>query len=159
MQTKAARSLIPLAKRVLPADTARKAKGKTFGAVDWSQTTAFASPIPQQGIFVNLEGREPHGVVPPSELESVKRDIAERFSSLRGPDGSPVTDRVHLSEEVFHGEARRGAPDVLPVLRDHRFELDDEIFHKEPFTDVRDLPRGVHHPDGVVVYAGAGTKS
>jgi predicted AlkP superfamily phosphohydrolase/phosphomutase len=159
MQTSAARALVPLAKKVLPAKVAREAKGKTFNAVDWANTKAFASPIPQQGIFVNLAGREPHGVVPYSELESVKRDIAERFKSLRGPDGSPVTDRVHLSEQVFHGDALRGAPDVLPVLRDSRFELDDEIFHKEPFTDVTELPRGVHHPDGAVIYAGAGTKT
>jgi predicted AlkP superfamily phosphohydrolase/phosphomutase len=159
MQTKAARSLIPLAKRILPADTARKAKGKTFGAVDWAKTKAFASPIPQQGIFVNLEGREQFGIVPPSELKAVKDDLVERFKNLRGPDGSPVTDEVFRSEEVFHGDALAGAPDVLPVLNDHRFELDDELFHREPFTDLRHLPRGVHHPNGVVIVAGPGAKA
>jgi hypothetical protein len=42
------------------------------------------------------------------------------------------------------------------VLRDYRFELDDEIFHKEPFTDHRNLPRGAHHPDGIVALRGRG---
>ena len=82
----------------------------------------------------------------------------QRFRTLTDPDGAPVTDHVWLSEEVFKGEALEGAPDVLPVLRDHRFELDDEIFHRDPFTDVIDLPRGVHHPDGIGIVAGAGAR-
>jgi predicted AlkP superfamily phosphohydrolase/phosphomutase len=158
MQTKAARSLIPLARRVLPADTARKAKGKTFAAVDWSKTKAFASPIPQQGVFINLQGREAYGIVPPSDVKSLKDDLVARFKALRGPDGKPVTDQVWLSEDVFEGDALDGAPDVMPVLRDHHFELDDELFHKEPFTDLSHLPRGVHHPNGIVIVASSGTK-
>jgi predicted AlkP superfamily phosphohydrolase/phosphomutase len=158
IQTGAARSIVPLAKRLLPAKLAREAKNRTFGAIDWSRTKAFASPVPQQGIFVNVRGREPMGIVAPAELDAVKQDLVERFVSLRGPDGRPATDAVFRSEEVFAGDARAGAPDVLPVMRDHRFELDDEIFHRQPFTDHRHLPRGVHHPDGVVVAAGPGVR-
>ncbi|MDQ4064971.1 MAG: alkaline phosphatase family protein, partial [Actinomycetota bacterium] len=36
MRTRAARAVVPLAKRVLPAKVARGAKGKTFAAIDWS---------------------------------------------------------------------------------------------------------------------------
>ncbi|MDP9234188.1 MAG: alkaline phosphatase family protein [Actinomycetota bacterium] len=156
MQTEVARKLVPVARKLLSAKVARQAKGKTFAAIDWAKTRAFASPIPQQGIFVNVEGREPDGIVPPSELEAIKTDLVARFEGLRGPDGDPVTDVVYRSEEVFHGGALAGAPDVLPVLRDHRYELDDEIFHREAFTDHSHLPRGVHHPDGIVVVAGEG---
>ncbi len=156
MQTGAARRLVPVAKRVLPAKTARRAKGKTFAAVDWQRTRAFASPIPQQGIFINVAGRERYGIVDPGDVAGLKDDIAARFQELQGPDGKPVTDRVWRAEEVFHGDALDGAPDLLPVLRNHRFELDDELFHRHPFTDLAHLPRGVHHPDGIVVLAGRG---
>jgi len=156
MQSGVARSVIPVAKRFLPRNVARDAKGKTFAAIDWRRTRAFASPIPQQGVFVNLEGRERFGSVPPSELERTKDDLVRRFGELKAPDGQPATDRVWRSEEVFHGEALEGAPDVLPVLRNHRYELDDELFHKDPFTDLSHLPRGVHQPDGIVVVAGPG---
>jgi predicted AlkP superfamily phosphohydrolase/phosphomutase len=158
MQTSLARSLVPLAKRILPAKVAREAKNKTFGAIDWSQTKAFASPIPQQGIFVNLKGRERLGIVEPSELAAIKDDLVQRFTDLKGPDGAPVTDRVYRSEDVFSGHAMAGAPDVLPVLKDHRWEIDDEIFHRSPFTDLSHLPRGAHHPDGIVIVAGEGVK-
>ncbi|CAN5700049.1 alkaline phosphatase family protein [soil metagenome] len=156
LQTSLARSLVPAAKRFLPHRVARRAKGATFSGIDWARTRAFASPVPQQGVFVNLAGREPNGHVPEHELGAVKAEIKKRFASLRGPDGHPVTDEVHLSEEIFHGDALDGAPDVLPVLRGHRYELDDEVFHRQPFTDVAHLPRGVHHPEGIVVLAGPG---
>ena len=159
MQTAAARSLVPVAKRFLPRKMAREAKGRTFGAVDWTKTRAFASPIPQQGVFVNLKGRERFGIVEERELQAIKDDLVRRFESLRAPDGSPATDHVWRSEEVFHGDALKGAPDVLPVLRDHRFELDDELFHRNAFTDLRHMPRGVHHPDGIVVVAGPEVRS
>lgn len=158
MQTSLARKMVPLAKRVLPAKVAREAKNKTFSAIDWSQTKAFASPIPQQGIFVNLRGRERLGIVDPSELAAIKDDLARRFTELEGPDGERVTDRVYRSEDVFSGDALTGAPDVLPVLKDHHWEIDDEIFHRSPFTDLSHLPRGAHHPDGIVVVAGNGVK-
>ena len=158
MQTSAARALVPIAKRVLPAKVAREAKNKTFSAIDWANTKAFASPIPQQGVFVNVAGREPLGVVLEDDVNRLKKEIAARFAELRGPDGKPACDLVHLAEDVFHGDALTGAPDLLPVLRDHRFELDDEIFHKDPFTDMRALPRGVHHVDGIGIYAGDGVR-
>jgi predicted AlkP superfamily phosphohydrolase/phosphomutase len=156
MQTFVARKAVPIAKRVLPARVAREAKNRTFAAVDWDKTRAFASPIPQQGVFVNLRGRERFGTVEPRELQALKEELKRHFLELRGTDGQPVTDRVHLSEEVFKGDALDGAPDLLPVMRDHRYELDDELFHKEPFTDYSHLPRGVHHPDGIVIVRGPG---
>jgi predicted AlkP superfamily phosphohydrolase/phosphomutase len=156
MQTGAARSLVPVAKRFLPRKLAREAKGKTFAAVDWSKTRAFASPIPQQGVFVNVAGRDRFGIVPAAELQAIKDDLVQRFTALEAHDGAPATDRVWRSEDVFHGDALEGAPDVLPVMRDHRFELDDELFHRNPFSDVRHMPRGVHQPDGVVIVAGPG---
>jgi predicted AlkP superfamily phosphohydrolase/phosphomutase len=159
IQTGVARSLVPLAKRVLPAKTARAAKSRTFSAIDWTRTKAFASPIPQQGIFLNIAGRERFGVVPLAERDALAAEIAERFNNLEGPDGSPVTDRVYRSEDVFSGHATDGAPDVLPVLRDHRYELDDEVFHRRPFSDQSHLPRGVHHPDGIGIVDGPGVNA
>jgi predicted AlkP superfamily phosphohydrolase/phosphomutase len=156
MQSSLARILASLAKRFVPRKAARRAKGKTFAAIDWSKTRAFASPIPQQGVFINLEGRERFGIVEPSELAGLKDEIAERFLHLEGPDGGRVTDLVHRSEEVFHGDALEGAPDLLPVFRARRYEVNDELFHRNPFSDYRHLPRGEHDLDGVVIVAGPG---
>jgi predicted AlkP superfamily phosphohydrolase/phosphomutase len=107
---------------------------------------------------VNLVGRERFGIVSPGELAAIKDDLVRRFEELTGPDGGRVTDTVYRSEDVFSGDAIAGAPDVLPVLKDHRWEIDDEIFHRDPFTDLSHLPRGAHHPDGIVIVAGEGVQ-
>ena len=114
MQTGAARSLVPIAKKVLPRKMAREAKGKTFAAVDWSKTQAFASPIPQQGVFVNVAGRDRFGIVPPEEVEAMKNDLVRRFQELKAPDGAPATDRVWRSEDVFHGDGPGGRAGRAP---------------------------------------------
>lgn len=159
MQSRLAQGVVPLARRVLPTKVRRQAKRQTFAAIDWSKTKAFASPDYLQGIFVNLQGRERLGIVPESELNTMKSEIARRFETLRGPDGDLVADRVWRSEEIFHGEAADGAPDLVLAMKDHRFEPDDELFHKSPFTDHSALPRGVHHPEGMVVIAGPGARA
>ena len=58
----------------------QKAKGAAQSSIDWSKTKAFSAPNPQQGIYINLEGREPHGIVPESEYETVRDEIIGRFA-------------------------------------------------------------------------------
>jgi predicted AlkP superfamily phosphohydrolase/phosphomutase len=161
MQTRLARRAVPLAKkllarRVLDPRLAREFKRRTGSAIDWSKTRAFATPRTHQGVYINLAGREPYGIVPSSELDHLKEEIARRFTELQGPDGRPVTDRVWRSQEVFSGDRLEGAPDLVPVLRDHRYDLDDDLFENDAISDVTHLPRGVHHIDGIGVVAGPG---
>ena len=97
------------AKKVLPKSVWKKAKGIAQSQIDWSKTKAFSAPIPQQGIYVNLEGREPNGIVPQSEYEAVRDEVIERLSALIDPDdGKPVVDRVYKREEVVYGSEARG---------------------------------------------------
>ena len=69
-------------KKVLPKSVWQKAKGAAHSAIDWTKTKAFSAPIPQQGIYVNLEGREPNGIVAAAEYEAVRDEIIERFPDL-----------------------------------------------------------------------------
>jgi predicted AlkP superfamily phosphohydrolase/phosphomutase len=158
MQNRFISGAVPLVRRVLPTKVRREAKRRTFGAIDWSQTRAFASVYYQEGVFLNVSGRERFGIVPPSDIDTLKTEIEQRFRSLKGPDGNPVVDAVFRSEDVFSGEALEGAPDLIMFMRDHNYVPDDEVFHKDPFTDHRSLPRGGHHPDGIVVVAGRGIR-
>ncbi|MBW3595187.1 MAG: alkaline phosphatase family protein [Actinobacteria bacterium] len=150
-----ARRLARRVKKVIPKAAYRKAKTASRQTIDWSKTKAFASPNPQQGIYVNLRGREPHGIVADSDYESVRDEIIERFSTLRDPDdGAPVLDRMHKREEVLDGPLTPEAPDLFPVCRDYSYELSDGLFSPSVITDYRDLPRGFHHSDGIFGIAG-----
>jgi predicted AlkP superfamily phosphohydrolase/phosphomutase len=154
------RKLARRAKKALPKSVWQKAKGAAQGSIDWSRTKAFSAPIPQQGIYVNLEGREPNGSVPQSEYESVRDEIIKRFTELMDPDdGKPVLDLIHKREDVIHGPQAVNAPDLFPVCREYSYELSDGLYSPGILDDYRDLPRGFHHMDGVFGVAGPGIEA
>jgi len=142
-------------KKALPKSVWQRAKGAAQSSIDWSKTKAFSAPIPQQGIYVNLAGREPNGIVPQSEYESVRDEIIERFQALIDPDdGKPVLDRIYKREEVVHGPVAEDAPDLFPVCRGYTYELSDGTYSPSVLDDYRELPRGFHQMDGIFGIAG-----
>ncbi|MGH2752250.1 MAG: alkaline phosphatase family protein [Actinomycetota bacterium] len=148
------------AKKVLPKSVWQRAKGAAQSSIDWSRTKAFSAPIPQQGIYINLEGREPHGVVGRSDYEAVRDEIIARFSELIDPDdGRPVVDHIHRREEVVEGPEAVHAPDLFPVCRAYSYELSDGLYSPSVLDDYRDLPRGFHHMDGIFGIAGPGVEA
>ena len=154
-QSAGARKIARKVKGVLPKSVRRRAKGAAHASIDWASTKAFSAPIPQQGIYVNLQGREPNGIVSEADYDKVRDEIIERFSAMRDPDdGEPVLDHIYKREEVVHGDQARWAPDLFPVCRHYSYELSDGLFSADVLTDYRELPRGFHHMDGVFGIAG-----
>jgi predicted AlkP superfamily phosphohydrolase/phosphomutase len=146
--------------KLLPKSVWRRAKGAAQATIDWSRTRAFSAPVPQQGIYVNLSGREPHGIVTPSDYEAVRDEVVERLTSLVDPDdGLPVVDRVYRREEVIDGPRSSGAPDLFPVCRAYSYELMDGLYSPEILDDYRSLPRGFHHMDGIFGIGGPGIEA
>jgi predicted AlkP superfamily phosphohydrolase/phosphomutase len=147
-------------KRTLPKSVQKRAKAAAQATIDWSKTKAFSAPIPQQGIYVNLEGREPHGIVPAGEYDDVRAEIIDRFEALVDPDdGKPVLDRIYRREEVVEGPEAENAPDLFPICREYSYELFDGLYSPHVLDDVRDLPRGFHHMDGIFGITGPGIEA
>lgn len=88
-------------------------RGTFWPNVDWDHTRAYALALGQ--IYVNLKGRESHGIVAAgAEYDSVRSEIVRRLKTLRDPDtGAPVVHRVYRSEEIFHGPFFGDAPDMV----------------------------------------------
>ncbi|MGH2694972.1 MAG: alkaline phosphatase family protein [Actinomycetota bacterium] len=144
-------------KTIAPRALWKRAKTAAHGRIDWSGTRAFSAPNPQQGIYVNLQEREPEGIVPPADYETMRAEVIDRFGTLIDPgDGKPVLDHMYVREEVMWGPEAAGAPDLFPVCRDYSFELSDGLFSPAVITDYRELPRGFHHLDGIFGIAGPG---
>ena len=133
-------------KRLVPSNV-RSAAERT---VDWRRSKAYCRALGELGIRINLEGRDPNGVVPPSEYESVRSELIEILSSVRTPDGRLAFDFVDRAENVNHDPDPGSGPDVvfmpkgmnhlvLPGLVGERFLPVDEYNHK---------------PDGVFIGTG-----
>src|SRR5581483_9796958 len=62
-------------------------------------------------LYLNLAGREPGGIVAPSEYEAVRAELKTWAEAL------PFVQRVATREEAFHGPHAERAPDLVLVSK------------------------------------------
>ncbi|WP_408957961.1 alkaline phosphatase family protein [Natrinema sp. 74] len=83
--------------------------------VNFPESTAYVRSRIELGVRINLEGREPNGVVPPAKYEAVRTRLIDVLRSVTTPDGDPVFESVGPREEFFHGPEIEHAVDVVTV--------------------------------------------
>ena len=81
--------------------------------VDWSRTVAFSKGNYGQ-IFINLRGRESHGIVEPgAEYERVVSQISDKLRALVDPEtGQPLIGPVWRREDLYTGPHSDDSPDL-----------------------------------------------
>ena len=86
-----------------------------FGGINWHGTAAYSEELNYApSIRINLRGREPSGIVPPSEFEETRSRIAAAAEQLRNPfSGAPVVKKAHRREDLYSGPETAAAPDLL----------------------------------------------
>jgi predicted AlkP superfamily phosphohydrolase/phosphomutase len=84
-----------------------------FANVDWSRTRAYGLGI--NGLYVNLEGREEHGLVPPEQRQALVHEIQAELLAVTDPaTGRPAISKVYVTDEVFVDEGHRAiGPDLI----------------------------------------------
>lgn len=81
--------------------------------VDWSESVAYCRRGSEQGIRLNLEGRDPEGVLAPERYEQVREEIIQLLSGLTTPEDEPVFEFVCRREERYDGPYAEDACDIL----------------------------------------------
>lgn len=69
--------------------------------VDWSKTVAWAEGGYYGRIFLNLEGREPEGIVSPARYQTVCQEITKALEAVRGPDGNRLGNRIFQPGQIY----------------------------------------------------------
>ncbi len=79
---------------------------------DWSRTRAYGLGI--NGLYLNLKGREPEGIVEPGEEQNkLLRQLIARLKAVRDFEGQQVIRGVYRADEIYQGEATELAPDLI----------------------------------------------
>lgn len=123
--------------------------------VDWEHTDAYAR---EQGLFMNLKGREEHGSLNAGEDYEEKRElIKEKLSLFANPQtGERMVDSIYFKEEIYEGPYLDVAPDIIPVLGNYTCSVNEGVLRREVLSDCSAVPYGVHDPNGVIVAYGRG---
>lgn len=84
--------------------------------LDWDRTKA--AMFGTGGIWLNVQGREPRGFVPPGPpYEALLDEISRRLLAWRDPEtGLPVVKQVLRGIEVFGAGALDTGPDLIPAF-------------------------------------------
>lgn len=90
---------------VLKDDLSSTGAGSVLGAVDWSKTRAYGLGLGM--VYLNLEGREPEGIVARGDADALMDEICARFLEARD-DGRVVGTRAVKVPELYSGTEEWG---------------------------------------------------
>lgn len=86
-----------------------------FSSIDWSGTKAYSEESPYYpNIWINLQGREPEGIVSMEDYESVRDEVIMAVEGFVNPyTGQPVVKKAFRREEVYKGDFVENSPDII----------------------------------------------
>jgi predicted AlkP superfamily phosphohydrolase/phosphomutase len=121
-------------------------------AVDWPKTKAWAWGGYYARIFMNVEGREPQGIIQPENYERERDLLAERIMRLRGPGGEKWDTRIIKPQEYF-SEARGEYPDLMVYFDDLYWRSAGTLGHGAKFLSENDTgpDDAVHAQEGIYI--------
>lgn len=128
--------------------------------VDWSRTRVYSKGNYGQ-MFLNLVGREPHGIVTKgAEANRVLDELTAALRELKDPQtGGPLIAEIYRAEEIYEGPHLDRAPDLtfLPVdMRNKALGTVD--FTSNRFVEWVYGNSGDHRMDGIFFFRGEGVK-
>jgi predicted AlkP superfamily phosphohydrolase/phosphomutase len=138
---------------------------KTAG-IDWQRTRAYLIENANEGyVRLNLEGREPQGIVIPGrDYEALCDEICRTAAEMVNPaTGEPAAQAVRRIDDLYRGPCRCLMPDVVINWNDHAritTELSTPSYgivrHPQPGHAVAPFYSGNHRPNAFTLAIGPG---
>ncbi|MEA3336846.1 MAG: alkaline phosphatase family protein [Chloroflexota bacterium] len=148
-------------RRMLPKNWVRRGRKALAVSriVDWQHTVAYSGRTMEHAIYINLQGREPYGIVPASQFDSLRQEIAAALRELRDPTtGAPTVQEVALREELYRGPYVDQAPDILFTLAPG-YEPTSELGPRGITSNALAEGAGIHQSGGVFMAVGPGIRT
>lgn len=125
-----------------------------YDNVDWSQTAAYSMGHVGQ-IYLNMVGREPHGIVTAASYQKTRQDIVDALQELKDENGRSLITKIILREETYHGPFTEKGPDIHLILDEYNiiayplFATNGKIVTEQIRGD-----SGCHRREGIVIAHG-----
>jgi Uncharacterized conserved protein len=85
--------------------------------IDWAKTKAWGWGGYYARVFLNVEGREPQGIIKPADYEKEREALAERLRGIRGPNGEKWATQI-IKPNEYYDDARGDYPDLMVYFDD-----------------------------------------
>jgi predicted AlkP superfamily phosphohydrolase/phosphomutase len=80
--------------------------------VDWSKTVAWGSGGYYARLFINVQGREPQGIVPAEQYEAVRNKLAHALAAIPNQHGQSIGTVCFRPEDIYQS-VNGIAPDLI----------------------------------------------
>ena len=85
--------------------------------IDWEHTRAWGEGGYYSRVFLNVQGREPQGVIPADRYEAFRDELKMGLEALTDEDGRNINTRCFKPEEIYR-EVNNIPPDLVVYLGD-----------------------------------------
>jgi predicted AlkP superfamily phosphohydrolase/phosphomutase len=88
--------------------------------IDIANTKIF--PTLNGSIYLNVIGRDQHGVIPPDKKNTVINELRDKLGKVTDPaTGKPIFSSIHIPQEIYHGPMTKFAPDLILEFNESRW--------------------------------------
>jgi len=96
----------------LALDAGLTASGDYLDGIDWAKTRAYAFGL--GGLYLNLRGREAHGIVPEEEAVELQDELVRKLTGLTDEDTKETAiQSTYRASDIYHGPYLNAAPDLI----------------------------------------------
>lgn len=96
--------------------------------VDWSRTKAWGWGGYYARVFMNVEGREPEGIVPAAEYERERDELIQKLQAIPDHQGRVMVTKALKPEDIYCGKLT-DAPDLLVYFDDLHWRAGQDVGH------------------------------
>jgi predicted AlkP superfamily phosphohydrolase/phosphomutase len=113
--------------------------------IDWSKTMAWGDGGYYGRLFLNVQGREPEGIIPPADYERVCQELVEKITALTDPQGRNLGSRAYRPQELYR-RVNGVAPDLIVYFGDLHWRSVGSVGMRSLYTFENDTgPDGANH--------------
>ena len=123
-------------------------------AIDWGRTRVWSEGGDCAFLFFNVRGRQPEGIIEPSEFESFRAEVKARLEATTDLQGRLLLTRVFEPEQIYRS-VRNVAPDLIVQFGGMSWRSIDSVGHPTLHLGSDEIEEGgcSPSPEGAFVLA------
>ncbi|MCU0511463.1 MAG: alkaline phosphatase family protein [Anaerolineae bacterium] len=115
--------------------------------VDWSRTRAWSTGGYYGRIFLNVQGREPQGIIPAADYAAVRETLAAQLQAIPGAQGEALATQVFTPQAIYR-QVNGCAPDLIVYFGDLHWRTVGSLGYGQHFTLENDTgPDDANHAE------------
>jgi len=113
--------------------------------IDWHRTKAWGAGGYYGRVFLNVQGREPHGTIPSEHYDRVRDELVAKLEAIADPQGQPIHSRVFKPDHIYR-TVKGIPPDLIVHFGDLSWRSVGSLGHGGIYTFSNDIgPDDANH--------------